>query len=63
LHLLGTGWVDMTSYIVAIVALLAMVASAGCYKKVAGFSTPRAIIPGLASIALLVSVVALAIVL
>jgi hypothetical protein len=56
-HLLGNSWLSAAYYGVALVAFIGLLASIACFKKVAGLSTPRALLPSLGTLALLITLV------
>ncbi len=58
-HLLDNTWSSATYYGVALVAIIGLLASIACFKKVAGLSTPRALLPSLGTLALLVVLILL----
>jgi hypothetical protein len=58
-HLFDNSWLSAIYYGVALVAIIGLLASIACFKKVAGLSTPRALIPSLGTLALLITLILL----
>ncbi len=58
-HLLDESWLSATYYGVALVAIIGLIAGIACFKKVAGLSTPRALLPSLGTLALLIILILL----
>ncbi len=58
-HLFDDSWLSAAYYGVALVALIGLLASIACFKKVAGLSTPRALLPSLGTLALLIAIILL----
>nr|MDO8086869.1 hypothetical protein [Candidatus Sigynarchaeum springense] len=53
-HLLDSTWSSATYYGAGLVAVIGLLASIACFKKVAGLSTPRALLPSLGTLVLLI---------
>lgn len=57
--LLGNAWDSAGYYGVALVIVIGLLASIACFKKVAGLSTARALLPALGTLALIIGLVLL----